>query len=56
MPEDFKGFSEGPHIEVSQAAGGGKRRSNDKPGFEGHSESNLDESMATKAAKKGEKK
>lgn len=53
MPERFEGIDDQPNVAVSEAAGGGKRKSGSTPGFEGVSESNLVDSEAVKAGKKG---
>lgn len=50
MPKDWEGYDDRPNVQVSEAAGGGKRKVNRQPGFEGHSEKNLVPSEALKGA------
>jgi hypothetical protein len=55
MPKDWQGLEEEPHVQPSEAGGGGKAKKNTDMGFEGMSEKNLAPSEAEKPAKKGEK-
>lgn len=52
MPKDWQGLDEVPHVQPSEAGGGGKARQNTTSGFEGMSEKNLADSEVLKKGPK----